>query len=253
MILAPGFLLIRKPVDVTSTTCVTLIKKIIRNRNIKIGHTGTLDSFATGLLIIGIGRAATRHIAQIMELDKQYTATGQLGILTTTYDFTGTTISETAPPEINQENIMAAIKSFGSAYPQTPPIYSALKHNGKRLSSLARGTALSTDDLQKIASYKQRTIQLFNVQLTALTLPFFTIHAHVSHGTYIRSFVQDIAQRLDTNATTYQLERTHIGPFALGDAQPLDELTSIEAIMAHLIAPEIFLARLRTGSVSETK
>lgn len=250
IIVPPGFLLINKPANVTSTECVTHIKRAVRTRNLKIGHTGTLDSFATGLLIIGIGRAATRHIDQIMTLDKQYRATGHLGVLTSTYDFTGTTIVQTTPPALTHESLASAVQSFGSRYCQTPPVYSALKHNGTRLSALARNNTISADALRTIASYKQREVDLFQLQLLAYEAPLFSIHAHVSHGTYIRSLINDIAQKVGSYATTAQLERTHIGPFAVTDAQPLHQYSNIETVMHHLIAPEIFLARLHKKSVS---
>src|SRR5260221_7900651 len=185
----PGFLLINKPVGITSFSCVKYLKRILQQK-IKIGHAGTLDPFATGLLIVALGREATRLISQIMVMEKTYVATGKCGELTDTLDHTGT-IVETTDIIPSEQNIRNAIALFGSSYEQIPPLYSALQHEGERLYSLARHNSMSTEELQKIAESKKRVVQLYDVQLLSYEPPYFTIQACVSHGTYIRTLIND--------------------------------------------------------------
>lgn len=123
-----GFLLVNKPCGISSYGCIIHVKKILRQK-IKIGHAGTLDPFASGLLIIAIGREATRIISTIAVLEKTYVATGKLGELTDTLDHTGKVIKQIDFIPTQQE-VAAALASLGSSYQQTPPLYSALKHEG---------------------------------------------------------------------------------------------------------------------------
>src|SRR5579872_1909126 len=138
-----GFLLINKPCGISSYGCINHIKRIIKQK-IKIGHAGTLDPFASGLLIVALGREATRQIDHFMTMEKTYVATGKCGELTDTLDLTGTVVSTTAviPTE---EEIKTALASFGSSYEQIPPLYSALKYQGNPLYALVRHNRMSTD------------------------------------------------------------------------------------------------------------
>jgi tRNA pseudouridine55 synthase len=238
-----GFLLLDKPTGVTSYYCIQKIKQVIRHKT-KIGHAGTLDSFATGLLIIGISRSATRNISQIMKLDKWYRATGKLGQLTDTLDFTGSLIQDEEISEITHYKIQTAIHGLGHQYKQIPPIYSALKYKGKTLSDLVRQEKLSEKIVQKIAEKKAKIVTIYSCELISLDLPYFTIEAHVSHGTYIRVLVNTIAQKLGTYATTHELKRTKIGPFAINEAQPLSYFKTIDEIKKQLISIDAMLTRL---------
>ena len=235
-----GFLLVNKPSGVTSRYCVTRILNVLRQESrqkIKVGHAGTLDFFAQGLLIIGIARTATREIDYIMKLDKQYTAKGKLGQWTDTLDYTGQVLQDDDDLSgITHAQLQAAIDSFGKAYEQMPPLYSALKHEGERLSKLARSKKMSEKQLQGIAEKKRRDVQLYSLKLIDFDLPFFTIDAHVSHGTYIRTLVDDIAQKIGTHATTHMLTRTAIGPFHLDQSHALRELENVSDIEQHLIS-----------------
>lgn len=232
--ITPGFLLINKPVDMTSFSCIKHLKRVIREK-VKIGHAGTLDPFATGLLIVALGREATRLISRIMVMEKTYIATGKCGELTDTLDYTGATVCTSAHIPSEQE-IRNAMASFGSSYEQIPPIYSALQHEGNRLYALARKNSMSLQELQSIAEKKRRTVQLYDLQLLSYESPQFTIKARVSHGTYIRTLVNDIAVKAGSCATTYQLARTAIGPFDLAQATDLTDIKTIEDI-ARLIIP----------------
>jgi tRNA pseudouridine55 synthase len=224
----PGFLLINKPTGITSYACIAYLKRILKQK-IKIGHAGTLDPFASGLLIVALGREATRLISRIMVMEKSYIATGKLGELTDTLDYTGIVVATIAIIPSEQE-IRTAIVSFGSSYEQIPPLYSALQHQGERLYALARNNSMSPEELQKIAESKKRTVQLYDLQLLSYESPQFTIQAHVSHGTYIRTLVNDIAVRAGSCATTYQLVRTAIGSFNLAQATDLHSIQSVDDI-----------------------
>ncbi len=235
-IITPGFLLINKPADITSFSCVKHLKRVIREK-IKIGHAGTLDPFATGLIIVALGREATRLISRIMVMEKTYIATGKCGELTDTLDYTGTVVN-TCDYIPSQEEIKGAMVSFGSSYEQTPPIYSALQHEGNRLYALARKNSLSTQELQAITEKKRRTVQLYDLQLLSYESPQFTIKARVSHGTYIRTLVNDIVVRAGSCATTYQLARTAIGPFDVAQATDLTDIKTVEDINRLIIPVE---------------
>jgi len=239
-----GFLLVNKPTGVTSYYCINKLKSALGFRT-KIGHAGTLDSFATGLLIIAIGRPATRNLRYIMELDKWYTATGKLGQLTDTLDFTGQLLEDKDVSTITENQLKAAIHKIGKEYLQIPPIYSALKYKGRSLSDLAREEKLSGQQLQKIATEKTREVTIYSCRLLSLKTPFFTIESHVSHGTYIRVLVNDIAKNIGTTATTHELNRTKIGPFILENATPLNNFKTIDDINSSLISVNDMLQNIK--------
>ncbi len=229
-----GFLLINKPTGVTSYYCINKLKRCLGFRT-KIGHAGTLDSFATGLLIIGIGRSATRQLGTIMKLDKWYIATAKLGQLTDTLDFTGNLLEDKDTQQYSIEHISSAIKGIGHQYCQTPPIYSALKYEGRALSDLAREKKLTEKQLHTIVQKKSKMVNIYSCELLSIHLPFFTIKAHVSHGTYIRVLISDIALKLGTYGTTHELHRTNIGPFSVQKASPLIDFRTIDDIDRKLI------------------
>lgn len=229
-----GFVLVAKPAGINSTVCVSKVKRLV-DCQIKVGHAGTLDSSATGLMIIAISRNATKLMDSFITLDKKYKATGKLGELTETFDTTGTLISSQEPPLITPAQISDALTSFGSSYEQIPPIFSALKHQGERISTLARHPERSAQVLNAIVAYKKRTVNLYDLALESYEAPFFSIHAHVSHGTYIRSLINDIGNRLGSCATTYTLERTQIGPFSLDNAVGLLDLAEGGNVIPYLI------------------
>lgn len=238
-----GFLLVDKPTGTSSTYCLTKIKRAIGKKG-KVGHAGTLDMFATGLLIVGISRSATKHLSQAMELDKRYAATGKLGQLTDTLDLTGITLEEESVPDITADDIEEAIQKIGTDYHQVPPVYSALKHKGKHLSRLARQQKYTPEELEEIAIKKGRDISIYSCRLTDFSLPFFSIEAHVSHGTYIRTLINDIARNAGTVATTHALRRLSIGPFSVDDALPLAQLSTYDAVAAHAIPIQQFIDRI---------
>jgi tRNA pseudouridine55 synthase len=248
-----GFLLVNKPVGISSYACISHIKRVLRSsfakasdfakatsdttvdtQKIRIGHAGTLDPFASGLLIIAIGREATRLLPRCMEMKKTYVATGKCGELTDTLDCTGTVVA-TSGIIPSEQDLRVALNSFGSSYEQIPPIYSALKHQGVPMYALARKNMLDEQQLQAVADAKRRTIQLYEKQFLSYHAPYFTIQITVSQGTYIRTLVNDIALRAGSCATTYELARTAIGQFTLADAVDLASIQDFDALNKSLI------------------
>jgi len=211
-----GFLLINKPSGISSFGCVLHLKKFI-GKKIKIGYAGTLDPFASGLLVVAIGRKATRSISSIVTMDKAYIAMGKLGEMTDTFDYTGNII-DTNSKKISEDVIRNVVNSFNTSYEQIPPIYSALKYKGTPLYKLARKSQINASEIESIIQKKRRTVYIHELKLISFDFPFFTISACVSHGTYIRSLINDIALSVGSFATTYSLERISIGSFSLENA-----------------------------------
>ncbi len=238
-----GFLLLNKPPHITSFACINHIKKIIQEK-IKIGHAGTLDPFATGLLIIAIGRQATRNIRYLATLDKEYIAKAKLGELRDTFDCTGSVTQTMQTTGITEKNLRQAIYSLGSSYKQVPPIYSALKHQGTPLYKLARHQQLSIKHLQKIASLKAKVVQLHAITLLNFSFPYFTVKTHVSPGTYIRSLMHAIADKAGNCATTYALTRTKIGPFSLDHAINIEDINRLNNLQQHITPVEKFMKKI---------
>jgi len=235
-----GVILLNKPVDATSFDCIRHLKKLLPRKTevgrLKIGHAGTLDPFATGLLIICIGRAATRHIKDFMGMPKKYTATAKIGQVTDSLDNTGTLIETESLPLPTTAVLQSAIASFGGGYEQTPPAYSALKFNGKPLYELARKGKISDEQMAKITTAKKRDVTLYDCKLDEHDDDSFTVTATVSQGTYIRTLLHDIAQRAgSTGATTHQLHREAIGHFDCSQAVSLDDITA--ETLAALVHP----------------
>lgn len=236
-----GFLLLNKPADLTSFQCIGRVRRLLGTKGVRVGHAGTLDKFATGLLIIGIGRKATRCLGLLSQLPKTYVATGKLGELTTTYDLSGELI-ETSSKVITLQELLQALNEFGGGYEQVPPIYSALKHQGRRLSDLSRNS-INEIDVQAVAVSKRRFIKIYELQLQNFEFPYFTIKAQVSAGTYIRSLINDLAFKVGSCAVTTALCRTQVGELSLLQSVELSGLT-LEQIQTNLISISDLQARL---------
>jgi tRNA pseudouridine55 synthase len=233
-----GFLLINKPPTISSYDCIRWLKKILPKKT-RIGHGGTLDVFAQGLLVVAIGRKATQQLSTVIEGDKKYKARAKLGQLTDTLDLTGTTLISNEK-NISLQDLTQSIISFQGTYQQTPPLYSALKHQGQPLYALARSQQDNYQELTAITQAKTKEVTIHAIHLHSFSFPFFTIEVSVSKGTYIRSLINDIAQRCDTHATTYELTRIASGSFTLEQATPLHHITTLEHIYAHLISTATF-------------
>jgi tRNA pseudouridine55 synthase len=207
-----GILLVDKPAGWTSFDVVNYVRKIVateegvRPKQVKVGHSGTLDPFATGLLILLIGKDYTRRAGEFSKLDKTYEVTLRLGQTSSTGDPEGelTPVSDTAPDE---KALQVALKRFTGEIEQIPPAYSAIKVNGQRAYKLARAG--------KEVKIDPRKVTINRLELVSYNYPEAKLEADVSSGTYIRSLVEDIGQVLATGAYTTALRRTKIGEFTL--------------------------------------
>ena len=225
-----GLLLIDKPAAVTSHDVVDMARKALDTR--KVGHAGTLDPMATGLLLIGVGRA-TRLLRYLSGLGKTYEGTGLLGIQTDTLDAEGgtTATDEAGAADVTSEALTEAMVAFTGDIEQVPPQYSAVKVGGRALYQAARRG--------QVVEAPPRT-----VHIAGYTLDGFDQDAHTfdftvtcSGGTYVRTLVADTGGALGCGAHLTRLRRTSIGPFVLDDASApdaIDELLPIEAAVAHL-------------------
>lgn len=235
-----GLILLDKPENITSFGAVARIKRIASEK--RIGHTGTLDPMATGVLPVLLGRATVLS-GLLLDADKRYTAAVKLGVSTDTDDITGNIISE-SQVNITNERISGALKHFTGILMQRPPIYSALKKDGVRLYKLAREG--------KTAEVESREIEVFSINLiSSLNADnIFEIDVHVSKGTYIRSLARDIGEYLGCGACLAALKRTYAGGFSLEDCVSLDALNE-ENIGDYLISEERAVGHLRAVTVTE--
>ena len=211
-------LLIDKPLEWTSFQVVNklrwAIKKQFKLKKIKVGHAGTLDPLATGLLIICTG-AFTKKIETYQAQEKEYTGTFSLGATTPSYDME-TEIDQHYPTEhLSEEIIKKATENFIGEIEQKPPIFSAVKKDGKRLYELAR--AGETTEI------KPRTITITQFEITNIQLPEVDFRVVCSKGTYIRSLANDFGIALNSGAYLSKLRRTQIGDFSVKDALSIDD------------------------------
>lgn len=206
-------LLIDKPLEWTSFQAVNALKWAIRKKfglkKIKIGHAGTLDPLATGLLIICTGKF-TKKIPELQGQVKEYTGTFTLGAITPSYDLE-TEVNETFTTDhITDASIKEATQQFLGEIDQVPPIFSALKKDGKRLYELAREG--------KQVEIKSRKIEILEFEITKISLPEVAFRVVCSKGTYIRSLAHDFGKALDSGAYLSELRRTKIGDFNVNNA-----------------------------------
>ena len=212
-------LLINKPYHWTSFDVVNNIRVFLRGglgiKKIKIGHTGTLDPLATGLLILCTGKF-TKQVEQFKDLDKEYTGTFTLGATTPSFDLETQIDSFHKWDHIDEESIRAVVKTMTGTFSQVPPVYSAVKIKGKRAYDYAR------KDQEVVVNPKQVTISAF--EITAFRLPCVDFRVSCSKGTYIRSMARDFGKALNCGAHLTALCRTRIGQYHLRDAYELEDL-----------------------------
>ncbi|HSX28550.1 MAG TPA: tRNA pseudouridine(55) synthase TruB [Candidatus Saccharimonadales bacterium] len=223
-----GMLLVDKPAGWSSFKVVAVVRRILSEQaghKIKVGHAGTLDPFATGLLIILVGKAC-KEADRFLKLDKTYEATAILGQQSTTGDPEGE-ISEVSSWEPSDAEIQTALQQFRGEVTQTPPIYSAIKVGGVRAYQLARKG--------KEVKIQPRQVTVYQLTKVSYAYPELTLRCAVSSGTYIRSLVEDIGNALGVGAYTTALRRTHIAAWKVTDAlQMAAENPSAEEIVARL-------------------
>lgn len=220
-----GILNIYKPRGMSSFDVVRKVRSLCHMK--KVGHTGTLDPLASGVLPVCIGRA-TKFADYIMNSDKIYSAELKLGTITDTFDREGKILKECIVKK-NINEINDAISSFIGEIQQTPPMYSAIKVNGKKLYELAReGITVERE---------KRTITITSIEVLKIEMPYVFMNVHCSKGTYIRSLCYDIGEKLGCGGTMWNLERISTGGFNKDESMPLSDLTE-ENIQSCLISIE---------------
>lgn len=213
-------LLIDKPAGWTSHDVVAKLRGILKTK--RIGHAGTLDPFATGLLIVGIG-PGTKDLTALVGLGKTYIATARLGATSTTEDPEGE-ITETGATEMSLTEVEQALSSFVGTYEQTASLYSAKKVGGKKLYDLARQGLGDTVERPK------KMITISEIKLREYQWPFLTFEVSCSSGTYIRALARDIGEKLGVGAYLTALRRTRIGDFRLEDAKKLEDVRPLDSV-----------------------
>ncbi|WP_299982090.1 tRNA pseudouridine(55) synthase TruB [Desulfobacula sp.] len=219
-----GIIAIHKPEGISSARVVTRVKKVLMAK--KLGHTGTLDPFATGLMLCAVNKG-TRISRFFLDGHKRYIARVCLGVETDTYDLTGKTVftaSKNIMDSLNNEDVEQAVKSFIGIQDQVPPAFSALKHKGQPLYKLARQG--------KKIEKPPRRIEIFDINIKHIELPKIDMEVFCSKGTYIRSIAFDIGRKLGCGAHLSKLCRTQSSAFKLEDALELDALEKLDKTTA---------------------
>lgn len=214
-----GILLLDKPLGMTSNAVLQAVKRLYRAR--KAGHTGSLDPLANGLLPICLG-GATKVSAYLLDADKKYWVRARLGVKTTTADAEGEEVQVRSIEGVNRRSIEAVLPAFTGAIQQLPPMYSALKQQGQRLYNLARAGV----EVER----EPRTIHIYSLTLSDVSLPEIELRVHCSKGTYVRTVVEDIGEKLGCGAHVTALRRTAVGPF---DDPPMQLIDDLERTAQH--------------------
>lgn len=216
-----GILLVDKPSGWTSHDVVNYARKMVaraegkKPRQVKVGHTGTLDPFATGLLVLLVGKEYTKRAGELSKLDKTYEVTMKLGATSSTGDPEGEikTVSDAVPGE---KALKEVLERFTGQIEQIPPAYSAIKIDGRRAYKLAREG--------KAVKLEPRKVTINRLELVDYNYPEAKLVTDVSSGTYIRSLVEDIAGALGTGAYTTELRRTKVGKYEISHATGVQDL-----------------------------
>ena len=221
-----GFININKPKGITSHDVVAILRRVLKIK--QIGHTGTLDPFAEGVLPICIGKAT--RLIEFLEDEKAYIGTVQFGKSTDTYDVDGKIIN-TSEKQITFEDLENALKDFRGEIEQTPPIYSAIKINGKKLYEYAREGKDVEIKPRKVCIQKLEILSFDEIKQQA------ELYIECSKGTYIRSIANDLGLALQTYGYLTKLVRVKAGKFTLRESVELNKLNTKEECLAHLISP----------------
>ncbi|NOH14994.1 tRNA pseudouridine(55) synthase TruB [Clostridium cochlearium] len=234
-----GVINVYKPKNITSFDVVRSIKKTSKTK--KVGHTGTLDPMATGVLPICLG-TSTKIVDFIMNEHKEYIAKLKLGLITDTYDREGKVLKEEDSSQILEEEVITCINSFIGEIIQVPPMYSAIKVKGERLYNLARkGIEIEREG---------RKINIYHIEVLNVNLPYVEFKVNCSKGTYIRSLCYDIGNKLGIGATMWELERTKTGEFSIENSIKLEDLNE-ENIEEFIIPTEKALNKYEKIKVDE--
>lgn len=223
-----GIINVYKEKGFTSHDVVAKLRGIVGQK--KIGHTGTLDPDATGVLPVCLGKA-TKLCDLLTDKNKTYEAVLLLGKTTDTQDITGEVLEEKSTEALTEEKVREAIEGFIGDYEQIPPMYSALKVNGKKLYELAREG--------KVIERKARPVKILDIQILEIDLPKVRMEVLCSKGTYIRTLCHDIGEKLGCGGCMESLIRTRVSTFRIEDAKTLDEIETLkqEGKLAELLVP----------------
>lgn len=236
-----GFIILDKPEGITSFIGGAIVRRVTKEK--KTGHTGTLDPMATGVLPVAVGNA-TRFIELLSSHDKGYRASFRLGTTTDTLDITGSVLS-TSDDIPDEEAVKKIIAHFQGEIEQLPPMYSAIKKDGKRLYELARqGIEVERE---------KRTVTIYNCDFVSFENGEYTIDVKCSKGTYIRSLISDIGEMLGCGAVMTALRRTLSNGFCIEEAHTEDELKNAEDISAFIIPVDKALEAYPAIKVSEAQ
>ena len=219
-----GFLNVYKPAGITSHDVVARLRRVTKIK--QIGHTGTLDPFAEGVLPLCIGKA-TRLIEYLND-DKAYVGTVKLGSSTTTYDTEGEGVNF-SDKKVDLNEIETALEKFRGEIEQLPPVYSAIKVNGKKLYEYAREG--------KEVKIEPRRVNISKLEVVDFEYPHLSLRIECSKGTYIRSIANDLGEELGTYGHLIKLVRVKAGDFEINEAIKLDDLDTLEAVQKSLIYP----------------
>ena len=223
-----GIINVYKEKGFTSHDVVAKLRGIVGQK--KIGHTGTLDPDATGVLPVCLGKA-TKLCDLLTDKNKTYEAVLLLGKTTDTQDITGEVLEEKSTEALTEEKVREAIEGFIGDYEQIPPMYSALEVNGKKLYELAREG--------KVIERKARPVKILDIQILEIDLPKVRMEVSCSKGTYIRTLCHDIGEKLGCGGCMESLIRTRVSTFRIEDAKTLDEIETLkqEGKLAELLVP----------------
>ncbi len=235
-----GLLLVDKPKGITSFSAVNAVKRKAHEK--RVGHTGTLDPMATGVLPVLLGRA-TALSSLLLEGDKKYIAEIKLGVTTDTDDITGEVLTENEV-DVTPDELENILKGFLGVIDQIPPAYSAIKKDGVRLYKLAREGKNTEIPSRQVKILEANILEDLNQD------NIFKVEFFVSKGTYIRSLARDLGEKLGCGATLYSLRRTKTSQFSIEDCVPLDDLNE-ENIENHILSEETVVSHLREISVTQ--
>lgn len=237
-----GFLLIDKAAGPTSHDVVDKVRRLTSERT--VGHAGTLDPFATGLLIIGVGRPATKEFQKLVGLDKEYEATFVFGATSNTDDKMGrislSSSEERVLGEEFEKNIRSLLPRFTGTIKQTPPAYAAIKIGGKKMYEAAREGKPLVAEPREVRVDSFELLEFVSTPTTDYRLPTAKFRITCGSGTYIRALARDLGEALGTGAYVEELRRTKVGPFSVSEAATLEALST----KLTLLPVEETLARL---------
>ncbi len=218
-----GILIIDKPADITSHDVVDVVRRKLNMR--QVGHAGTLDPLATGVLVILLG-SATKLFNKFSSCDKAYTATMTLGLITDTADIRGKVLQQKPWSHIHVDQIDSVFKEFVGEIDQVPPMVSALKHNGKRLYQLAReGVEVKRE---------ARKVKIYSLSLLHIQPPNVQFALECSKGTYVRKIAEDAGNLLGCGACISQIHRTKVGRFDVSQAVKLEDFSEKDVLPVNL-------------------